>query len=334
MPNLIKMKAVVCTKYGPPEVLQIQDVEKPVPKDNEILVKVHATSVSAADYRVRSFDIPVSFWLPARLMVGLRKPRKSILGMELSGKIESIGKDVKLFKEGDQVFAASLQTFGAYAEYICLPEDGPIALKPNNATYEEAAAIPIGARTAFHYLKTIGNIKPEQKVLIYGASGSVGTYAVQIAKYFGAEVTGVCSQANLDLVKSLGADKVIDYEKTGFTKSFENYDIIFITIDKCPFKVCIKALNKNGYYLNIGRPMKSLSMIWTSINGSRKVVVGKNSPETAEALIILKRLVEAGLLRVVIDRKFSINHIVEAHRYVDKGHKKGNVVITVNEKVC
>ncbi|WP_091409472.1 NAD(P)-dependent alcohol dehydrogenase [Aquimarina amphilecti] len=327
------MKAVVCTKYGPPEVLQIQDVEKPVPKNNEVLVKVHATSVSAADYRVRSFDIPISFWLPARLMVGLRKPRKSILGMELSGKIESIGKDVKLFKEGDQVFAASLQTFGGYAEFICLREDGPIALKPTNATYEEAAAIPIGARTAFHYLKTIGNIKSEQKVLIYGASGSVGTYAVQIAKYFGAEVTGVCSQANLDLVKSLGADKVIDYEKTDFTKSFESYDIIFITVDKCPFKVCIEALNKNGYYLNIGRPMKSLSMIWTSINSSRKVVVGKNSPETAEALIILKRLVEGGQLQIVIDRKLSINNIVEAHKYVDKGHKKGNVVITVNEDV-
>ena len=331
MPNLKKMKAVVCTKYGAPEVLQIQDVEKPVPKDNEVLVKVHATSVSAADYRVRSFDIPVSFWLPARLMVGLRKPRKSILGIELSGIIESIGKDVKLFKEGDQVFAASLQTFGAYAEYICLPEDGPIALKPNNVTYEEAAAIPIGARTAFHYIKTIGNVKPGQKVLIYGASGSVGTYAVQLAKYFGADVTGVCSTANLELIKSLGADKVIDYTKGNFTKGFKTYDIIFITVDKCPFRECINALNKKGVYLNVGRPIKSFQMIWTSLISSKKVVVGKNSPETAEVLLKLKGLFEEEHLQIVIDREFSMNQIVEAHKYVDKGHKKGNVVITINQ---
>lgn len=333
MPSLKKMKAVVCTKYGAPEVLQIQDVEKPVPKDNEVLVKVYASTVSAADYRVRSFDLPTSIWLPTRLFLGLRKPRKSVLGMELSGKIESIGKDVKFFKKGDNVFAATLQTFGAYAAYKCLPEDGPIALKPNNTTYEEAAALPIGARTAFHYLKKIGNIEPEQKVLIYGASGSVGTYAVQLAKYFGAEVTGVCSTVNLDLVKSLGADKVIDYTKKDFTKHFDTYDIIFITIDKCPFKVCIKALSKNGIYLNVGRPIKSIPMIWTSLISSKKIVVGKNSPETAEALIILKRIMEEGQLRVVIDRKYSINQIVEAHRYADTGHKKGNVVITVKEDV-
>ena len=331
MPNLKKMKAVVCTKYGPPEVLQIQEVEKPVPKDNEVLIKIHSSTVSAADYRVRSFDIPASFWLPARLMVGIRKPRKSILGMELSGIIEAIGRDVKLFKKGDKVFAATLQTFGGYAEYICLPEVGPIVLKPNNATYEEAAAIPIGARTAFHYLKTIGNIKPKQKILICGASGSVGTYAIQLAKYYGAEVTGVCSTANLELVTSLGADKVIDYKSLDFIKNFETYDIIFITVDKYPFSACNKALDKNGTYLNVGRPTKSISMVWTSLISSKKVVVGKNSPETAEALIKLKRLVEEGDLQIVIDRKFSMNQIVEAHRYVDKGHKKGNVVITVNE---
>ncbi|KGL61714.1 NAD(P)-dependent alcohol dehydrogenase [Polaribacter sp. Hel1_85] len=328
------MKAVVCTKYGPPEVLQIQEVEKPFPKDNEVLVKVYASTVSAADYKVRSFDIPTSIWLPVRLFLGLRKPRKSVLGMELSGKIESVGKDVKLFKKGDNVFAATLQTFGAYAEYKCLPEYGPIALKPTNATYEEAAAIPIGARTAFHYLKTIAQVKIGQKVLIYGASGSVGTYAVQLAKYFGAEVTGICSKANLDLVKSLGADKVIDYEKTDFENNFENYDIIFITVDKYPFKVCIAALNKNGYYLNIGRPLKNLSMIWTSISSSKKVIVGKNSPETVDVLTILKRLVEGGQLRIIIDREYSINQIVEAHKYADMGHKKGNVVITINEEVC
>lgn len=325
------MKAVVCTKYGEPEVLELKEVPKPSPKDNEVLIKIYATTVCAADYSVRSFDIPASFWLPARLMLGLRKPRKSILGMELSGEIESIGKDVKLFKKGDEIFAATLQNFGAYAEYKCLPEEGPIALKPTNATYEEAAAIPIGARTAFHYLKTIGNIQPGQKVLIYGASGSVGTYAVQLAKYFGAEVTGVCSTINLDLAKSLGADKVIDYKSVDFTANFETYDIIFITVDKCPFNACKKALRKKGTYLNVGRPLKSFQMIWTSLTTNKKVVVGKNSPETDEALITLKRIIEEERLRVVIDRKYSINQIVEAHRYADTRRKKGNVVITVSQ---
>jgi len=324
------MKAVVCTKYGPPEVLQIKEIEKPIPKDNEVLVKVYATTVSAADYKVRSFDVPATFWILARLMLGLRKPRKSILGMELSGEIETIGKNVTKFKKGDKIFAATLQTFGAYAEYKCLFEDGPIALKPINTSYEEAAAIPIGARTAFHYLKNIANIKPEQKVLIYGASGSVGTYAVQLANYFGAEVTGVCSTSNLELVKSLGADKVIDYKTIDFTEYFESYDIIFITVDKCPFIACKKALNTNGNYLNIGRPMPSLQMIWTSLTSSKNIVVGKNSPETSEALILLKYIIEKGQLKTVIDRSYTLDQIVEAHRYVDKGHKKGNVVITVN----
>lgn len=325
------MKAVVCTKYGPPEVLQLIEIEKPVPKDNEVQIKIHATTVSAADYRVRSFKVPVSFWIPARLMLGLRKPRKFILGMELSGEIETVGKDVTTFKKGDQVFAATLQTFGAYAEYICLPEDGPIAIKPTNITFEEAAAIPIGARTALHYLKKIGNVKPEQKVLIYGASGSVGTYAVQLAKYFGAEVTGVCSTANLDLVKSLGADRVIDYTKHNFIENFETYDIIFVTIDKLPFSACKKVLSKKGIYLNIARPIPSLQMIWTSLTSSNKVVVGKNSPESAEALIILKKIIEKEQLKPVIDKIFTLHQIVEAHKYVDRGHKKGNVVIVVNE---
>jgi NADPH:quinone reductase-like Zn-dependent oxidoreductase len=327
------MKAVICTKYGPPEVLQLEEVKKPFPKDDEVLIKIYATTVSAADYRVRNFDIPASFWLLGRLMLGLRKPRKSILGMELSGKIESIGKDVKLFKKGDKVFAATLQTFGAYAEYISVPEDGPIALKPTNINHEQAAAIPIGARTAFQYLKKIGNIKPQQKVLIYGASGSVGTYAVQLAKYFGAEVTGVCSTGNLALVKSLGADKVIDYTKVDFTENFETYDLIFITIDKCPFIACKKALSEKGIYLNIGRPIPSFQMIWTSLTSSKKIVVGKNSPETAEALIFLKQLVEKGQLNPVIDRSYTLDQIVAAHRYVDKGHKKGNVVIRVHHDI-
>lgn len=328
------MKAVICTKYGSPEVLQIKDVEKPIPKNDEILVKIHATTVTAADIRVRSFTIPPSFWLPARIALGLRKPKKSILGVELAGEIESVGKDVKLFKKGDQVFAATLTDFGAYAEYKCLPEDGPVAIKPANITYQEAAALPIGARTALHYLKK-GNIKSGQKVLIYGASGSVGTYAVQLAKYFGAEVTGVCSSTNLDLVKSLGADKVIDYTEGDYTgrrttKKLEMYDVIFLAVDKCPFSVCNKCLNKEGVYLNVTSPVKSLPMLWTSMTSKKKIIMGENSPESAEALIFLKGMVEAGSLKPVIDRSYTLDQIVEAHRYVDKGHKKGNVVITVN----
>lgn len=323
------MKAIECTKYGPPEVLRIAEIEKPLPKDKEVLVKIYATTVTAADYRVRSFNVPKLFWLPARLMLGIIKPRKSILGMELSGEIEAIGKEVKLFKKGDKVFAATLQSFGAYAEYICLNENGPIALKPSGLNYEEAAAVPIGARTAFHYLKKIAKIKPDQKVLIYGASGSVGTYAVQLAKYFGAEVTGVCSTANLEMVKSLGADKVIAYTKNNFTEAFETYDIIFVTVDKCPFTACKNALDKNGVYLNIGRPIPSLQMIWAAVTSDIKVVVGKNAPETAEALFILKCIIEQGKLKPIIDRNYSLDQIVEAHRYVDKGHKKGNVVISI-----
>lgn len=325
------MKAVICTKYGSPEVLQIKEIDKPIPQDNEVLVKIYATTVTAADYRVRSFSIPASFWIPARLMLGLRKPRKSILGMELSGKIESVGKNVKLFKEGDQVFACTLQTFGAYAEYKCIAEDGPMTLKPTEITHGEAAALPVGARTALHYLKHFGNIKPKQKVLIYGASGSVGTYAVQLAKYYGAEVTGVCSTANVDLVLSLGADKVIDYSTGNPADQFDNYDIIFVTVDKYPFSTFMTALNANGVYLNIGKPMKSLRMIWASITGNRKIVVGNTSPVTVEDLMTLKEIIKEGHLKPVIDRTFSLNQIVEAHRYVDKGHKKGNVIITVHE---
>ena len=324
------MKAIVYTKYGPPKVLQLKEVEKPTPKENEILVKVKATTVSVADVRARAFIVPPSFWLPARISLGFRKPKKEILGMELAGVVESVGKAVKLFKEGDYVFAASLVGFGAYAEYKCLPEDGPVTLKPSNISYEEAAAIPIGARAALFHLRK-ANIESGQKVLIYGASGSVGSYAVQIAKHLGAKVTGVCSTTNTELVKSLGVEQVIDYTKEDFSNKGEIYDVIFDTVGKSSFSACMKSLKKDGTYINIAVVLPDVRMLWTKLTSSRKFIFGRNSPETPEALEYLKKLVETEQLKVVIDRYFQIEEIAEAHRYVEKGHKKGNVVINVEQ---
>jgi NADPH:quinone reductase-like Zn-dependent oxidoreductase len=322
------MKAIVYTKYGPPDVLQLKEVEKPIPNENEILVKVKATTVTAADIRSRSFTVPPAFWLPARITLGFRQPKKEILGMELAGEVESVGKDVKGYKAGDQVFAASLAGFGAYAEYKCLPEDGPVSIKPFNISYEEAAAIPIGARTALFFLRK-ANIRAGQKVLVYGASGSVGSYAVQLAKYFGAEVTGVCSTTNLEMVKSLGADKVIDYTAEDFSSTGETYDVIFEAVDKSSFSACMKSLKTDGTYVNVTVPLPDVRMLWTQLTSRKKLVLSRNSPETSEALTFLKELVEAGKLKVVIDKSYGFEEIVEAHRYVEKGHKKGNVVITV-----
>ncbi|WP_411029629.1 NAD(P)-dependent alcohol dehydrogenase [Spongiimicrobium sp. 3-5] len=322
------MKAVVCTKYGPPEVLQLRELKKPIPQKNEVLIKVYATTVSAADFRVRSFTVPKSVRFLVKLALGFKKPRKDILGMELSGVVEAIGANVTKFKRGDQIFAATLKNFGAYAEYNCLPQDGPMVLKPINLSFEEAAAIPIGARTALHFLKK-ANIKEGQKVLIYGASGSVGTYAVQLAKHFGAEVTGVCSDTNLNLVKSLGAQKVIDYTKKDFVQQLEEYDIILLAVDKLPFHICNQHLKKEGIYMNVTEPFPSWAMIWASITTKKKMVMSNNSPETAKALLYIKDLVEKGVLKPVMDRAYPLDQIVQAHAYVDKGHKKGNVVITV-----
>lgn len=325
------MKAIVYEKYGPPDVLELREVAKPAPRDNEVLVKVHATTVTVADFRSRSFTVPLAFWLPARITLGFTKPKKTILGVELAGEVETVGKEVKRFKKGDSVFAATLISYGAYAEYKCLREDAAISLKPSNITHEEAAALPIGARTALHFLRK-ANIQPGQKVLVYGASGSVGTYAVQLAKYLGAEVTGVCSTANLELVKSLGADKVIDYTAEDFANNGETYDVIFEAVDKSSFSACLKALKKDGIYLNVTTPLPSIRMLWTKMMSNKKLMLGENPPESAEDLIFLKGLVEAGKLKAVIDRSYPLEQIIEAHRYVDKGHKRGNVVITVGHK--
>lgn len=324
------MKAIICTKYGPPEVLQLQEVEKPVPRDNEILVKVSATTVTAGESRMRSFTVPPSYWLLARLAIGWSKPKKAIPGMVVAGEVKAVGKEVKRFKSGDQVFAYDIVKFSTYAEYTCLPENSTIALKPSTLTYEEAAAIPFGGITALHFLKQ-GKIHSGQKVLIYGASGSVGTYAVQLAKYFGAEVTGVCSTTNIELVKSLGADQVIDYTKEDFTSSGETYDMLFDAVGKTSFPDCLKSLKKEGVYLqSVAAPALSIRMRWAGMTSSKTLIGGEATPKT-EDLIFLKELVEAGKIKPVIDRRYPLEQIVEAHRYVDQGHKKGDVVITVQQ---
>jgi len=320
------MKAIICTEYGSPDVMQLKEIEKPTPRENEVLIRIYATTVTSADVRIRKSDP-----FPVRFFYGFKRPKKNtILGSELAGEIEAIGKNVERFKEGDQVFAGTGTSLGSNAEYICLPEAAAVAIKPINMTYEEAAAIPFGTTTSLHFLRDKGNIQSGQKILIYGASGALGTAAVQLAKSFGTEVTGVCSTANLELVKSLGADKVIDYTKEDFSKSGKTYDIVFDTIGKSPFSGCLRSLKQHGIYLRAVdiNLFPILRGLWTSMTSNKKVI-GGIVIERKEDLIFLKELIEAGKMKSVIDRRYPLEQTAEAHRYVEQGHKRGNVVITV-----
>lgn len=324
------MKAIEFIKYGPPEVLHLKDVAKPVPKDNEILLRIHATTVTATECTFRKGKPFVS-----RLFTGLTRPKIKRLGEELAGEIESAGKDVKLFKKGDKVFGTAGPEFGANSEYLCLPENGVISMKPANMTYEEAASSVDGFLTALPFLRDTGKIKKGQKVLIFGASGSVGAAAVQVAKHFETEVTGVCSSANIELVRTLGADNVVDYTKDDFTKNNQTYDIIFDAVGKTSFSKCKKNLEKNGVFLEAGIGFGIIPLVlWTSIFGKKRAKIaatGLRKPEErTKDLVFLRKLIESGKIKPVIDRIFPLEQIVEAHRDVDKGHKKGNVVITVD----
>jgi NADPH:quinone reductase-like Zn-dependent oxidoreductase len=325
-----RMRAIVATGYGSADVLQRTEVEKPRPKDNEILVRVHASTVNAGDIRMRSFTVPPIFWLPARLTLGINKPRQPIYGMELAGEVHAVGKDVRRFSVGAQVFASTLEhQFGAHAEYKCLPEDGAVVTKPQNMSYEEAATLPIGANTALFFLKA-ANIRPGHRVLINGASGSVGTFVVQLAKHFGAEVTGVCSTKNVTLAKALGADRIIDYTKEDWTKNGETYDIIFDAVGTTTFSQTRHSLKPNGYYLHTVMVGAAIQGLWYALTTGKHVIGGTAAPRR-EALAFLKELSESGGLKPVIDRCYPLEQMVEAHRYVETGRKKGNVVITMGQ---
>ncbi len=322
------MKAIVYTKYGPPDVLHLKEVEKPTPKDNEVLIRVYATTVTRAGCAFIKGAPLISrfFSVDGFHLTGLMRPINTRPGVELAGEIESVGKDVKLFKEGDQVFGECL---GAFAEYVCMPEEGVLAIKPANMTYEEAAAVCDGVLTALPYLRDKGNIQSGQKVLIYGASGSIGTAAVQLAKYFGAEVTGVDSTGKLDMLRSIGADQVIDYTQEDFTKNGETYDVIFDVVGKSSFSACKSSLTEEGFYLEaVLRPSHLVRGRWTSITSSKKVISWSASKKTEE-LIFLKELIEAGKIKTVIDRRYPLEQIADVHRYVETGQKTGNVVIIV-----
>ena len=326
------MKAVVYHKYGDPEVLQLEEIERPTPRDNEVLIRVFATTVTLYDCWVRSSTAPTGFGLLSRISSGIRKPKQPILGTELAGEVVDVGKGVSLFKKGDQVFASTAMSLGAYVEYICLPEDGTLAIKPVNMRYEEAAAVPQGALTALYFLRK-GNIQKGQKILIFGASGGVGTFAVQIAKnLYECEVTGVCSTKKLELVKSLGADKVIDYTQEDFTRNGEKYDIIFDMVGKSSVGRSKRSLKKKGFYIfaTFGLP-KLFQILWLKITSRKKAIIGLVE-ERPEDLIFLKEQIDEGKVKAVIDKRFTFEQMAEAHAYVESGQKMGQVVITFVER--
>jgi NADPH:quinone reductase-like Zn-dependent oxidoreductase len=331
------MKAIIYTEYGTPDVLKIKEMAKPTPKDNEILVRVHATPVNYGDLTARNFanlasnqfNMPAPLYLPARMAFGWNKPKINILGSELAGEVEAVGKSVTKFKASDQIFAYLGMNMGANAEYICIPESGTVALKPANLSYEEAATLPYGAIMATSLLAK-ANIQRGQKVLINGASGGIGSMAVQLAKHFGADVTGVCGTPRLEFVKSLGADKIIDYTKEDFTQNGETYDLIFDILGRSSFSKLKRSLKPNGIYLLASYKMKAVfQMLWTSITGSKQKVICAFANETSESLVFVKGLVEEGKIKAIVDKSFPMEQAAEAHRYVEQGHKQGNVVITI-----
>ena len=325
------MKAIICTQYGSPDVLQLQQIDKPVPGEKEVLVKIHAATATTTGLGART-GRPVI----VRLFSGLTKPKNNILGVEFAGEIAAVGKDVTAFKVGDPVFGMTgAMTPGAYAEFKCMPEDGAMLPKPDKMSYAEAAAIVEGGLTALNFLHNKANIQQGQKALIYGASGSVGTASVQIAKYFGADVTAVCSSANFELLQSIGADSLIDYRTDDFTKNGQQYDIIFDTLGKRPFRACKGSLTANGIYLNSGNAATLFPMLWTRFFGQKKAILAatyvRSASEIRKDLVLLKKLIEADKIHAVIDRSYPLEKTGDAHRYVETGRKKGNVVISIDD---
>jgi len=328
------MKAIVWTKYGSPDGLQLKEVQKPTPKEDQVLIKVHATTVTAGDSELRRLKLPLMLSFPMRLYAGLRKPtRITILGQEFAGEVEKVGKEVELFKKGDQVFGTTGFGFGAYAEYICLngnPNEmqGTFAIKPTNMTYEEAAAVPTAGFEALHFIRQ-ANIQPEQKVLVFGAGGSIGTFSVQLAKFYGAEITAVDSAGKMDMLRSIGADHVIDYAKKDFTKNGETYDVIIDVVGKKLVSRRLKSLKRNGIYFLANPGLAHVVLgLWTSMISKKKVVI-ESSSQTKEDLLFLKELIEAGKIKSVVDRSYLLEQTAEAHVYVETGRKIGNVVIRV-----
>ena len=323
------MKAIKCTKYGAPEVLKIVDIDKPQPKDDEILIKIYASTVTVADCRVRGFNVPPSFYIPAMLVLGIGKPKKPILGGELSGVIEETGKNVTKFKTGDAVFAFPGKNFGAYAEYICLNVNKCIALKPESLSFEESAALSFGGITAMYFLKK-SNIQNGDKVLIYGASGCIGSSAVQLAKYLGAAVTGICSTGNLEMVKKIGADTVIDYTQTDLADINERYDVVFDTVGKADISKMVNLIKPSGHYLHAVTDPFTIRKIRQKLKGTNIQLTGGSYTANIDQINEIAQLAAAGAIKPLIDRHYNFDEIVPAHEYVDKGHKKGSVVIKVS----